>query len=173
VFFFFPDQSMLNRALPRILAVNAKSIFHIQAHLFEAPIISNTYTRRQMSKSTETMAGSDFDEAIDSMEHLGMEDRGSKGGRGGRGKGKGRGGRERGGGRPQNRETQVSKALSQLLRHKAEESGVALDREGFARVDQVVHWHLFLTMCFYFFGCILITWIYRCDGCFGCYGNET
>lgn len=56
------------------------------------------------------------------------------GGRGGRGRGKGRGG----GGRGMSREMEVSKALSKLLRHHAEEAGVKLDNEGFARLDQVV-----------------------------------
>ena len=37
-----------------------------------------------------------------------------------------------------NREVAVSKALSKLLRHAAEDAGLALDSEGFARVDQVV-----------------------------------
>ena len=37
-----------------------------------------------------------------------------------------------------NREVAVSKALSKLLRHAAEDVGVTLDGEGFARLDQVV-----------------------------------
>jgi RNA:NAD 2'-phosphotransferase (TPT1/KptA family) len=37
-----------------------------------------------------------------------------------------------------NREVAVSKALSKLLRHAAEDEGLALDNEGFARLDQVV-----------------------------------
>jgi hypothetical protein len=54
------------------------------------------------------------------------------GGRGGHGSGGG-------GGRGQvNREVAVSKALSKLLRHAAEDEGLVLDKEGFARLDQVV-----------------------------------
>lgn len=70
------------------------------------------------------------------------------GGRGGHGSGGG-------GGRGQvNREVAVSKALSKLLRHAAEDEGLVLDKEGFARLDQVVrfaclsfwrHLHLHLT----------------------------
>lgn len=37
-----------------------------------------------------------------------------------------------------NREVAVSKALSKLLRHDAEKEGLALDGEGYARVDEVV-----------------------------------
>lgn len=37
-----------------------------------------------------------------------------------------------------NREVAVSKALSKLLRHAAEDAGLTLDDEGYARVDQVV-----------------------------------
>ena len=45
----------------------------------------------------------------------------------------------KGGGRGEmNRKVAISKALSKLLRHAAEDAGLALDGEGFARVDQVV-----------------------------------
>jgi hypothetical protein len=37
-----------------------------------------------------------------------------------------------------NREVAVSKALSKLLRHAADDEGLVLDQEGFARLDQVV-----------------------------------
>ncbi|KAK6216147.1 hypothetical protein LQW54_003720 [Pestalotiopsis sp. IQ-011] len=40
----------------------------------------------------------------------------------------------------QKRDLNISKALSMLLRHKAEEAGVELDGEGFARLDHVLHW---------------------------------
>lgn len=43
-----------------------------------------------------------------------------------------------GGGDQKNRDFQVSKALSLLLRHKAAEAGVELDNEGFANLDKVV-----------------------------------
>jgi hypothetical protein len=79
-------------------------------------------------------------------------------GRGGHGSGGGGGG-----GRGQvNREVAVSKALSKLLRHAAEDEGLVLDKEGFARLDQVVrfaclsfwrHLHLHLSqVCSRIFG---------------------
>lgn len=49
--------------------------------------------------------------------------------------GGGRGGRGGGG---QSREMLVSKALSKLLRHQAENAGIKLDAEGFAALDEVV-----------------------------------
>ncbi|KAF8864111.1 Tpt1/KptA family RNA 2'-phosphotransferase [Acephala macrosclerotiorum] len=39
-----------------------------------------------------------------------------------------------------NREVAISKALSKLLRHAAEEAGLKLDAEGFAPLDQVLKW---------------------------------
>lgn len=65
--------------------------------------------------------------------HLTLEEKyaGGKKSRGG-----GRGGRGGGGG--QSREVLVSKALSKLLRHQAENAGVKLDAEGFAALDEVV-----------------------------------
>lgn len=83
---------------------------------------------------------------VNLSKELAIEDRrGRHSGQGGRNKGKsqGRGGREgsggggRGGG-GMNREVAVSKALSKLLRHAAEDAGLTLDGEGFARLDQVV-----------------------------------
>ena len=47
-----------------------------------------------------------------------------------------RGGRRGGGG--QSREVQVSKALSKLLRHQAENAGIKLDGEGYAPLNRVV-----------------------------------
>jgi len=70
----------------------------------------------------------------------------SRGGRGGnRGTKKknisgGRGGGGGGERKVTNREVAISKALSKLLRHAAEDEGLALDGEGFARVDQVMQW---------------------------------
>jgi 2'-phosphotransferase len=68
-----------------------------------------------------------------------FQGRGNQGG-GGRGRGKGgRGGKAGGGGgNPQNKEIQISKALSKLLRHAAADAGVKLDSEGYARLDEVV-----------------------------------
>lgn len=57
----------------------------------------------------------------------------------------GRGGRHRGGGRRGgggggglSRQVQISKALSTLLRHQAQNAGIQLDAEGFAPLDRVV-----------------------------------
>jgi hypothetical protein len=74
---------------------------------------------------------------IDMSNDLSLSGRGERSVRGG---GRGRGGRGGGGGggRVEKREVQISKALSKLLRHDAEKEGLALDAEGFARVDQVV-----------------------------------
>ncbi|KEZ46871.1 hypothetical protein SAPIO_CDS0199 [Scedosporium apiospermum] len=57
-------------------------------------------------------------------------------GRSGRGRGRGRGG----GGGGMKREVQVSKALSRLLRHQAENAGVKLDESGYAELDKVMAW---------------------------------
>ncbi|KAI5465743.1 KptA family-domain-containing protein [Mariannaea sp. PMI_226] len=60
--------------------------------------------------------------------------------RGGRGGGRGRGGRGRGGGGGQSRDVQISKALSRLLRHQAENANIQLDGEGYAPLDRVLTW---------------------------------
>ncbi|KAI1183934.1 RNA 2'-phosphotransferase, Tpt1 [Nemania serpens] len=59
----------------------------------------------------------------------------------------GRGGRHRGGGRRgggggggSSRQVQISKALSTLLRHQAQNAGIQLDAEGFAPLDRVMEW---------------------------------
>ncbi|OLN93896.1 tRNA 2'-phosphotransferase 1 [Colletotrichum chlorophyti] len=57
---------------------------------------------------------------------------GRKGGKGGRGGGGG------GGGGGQGREVLVSKALSKLLRHQAENAGIRLDDGGYAPLDKVL-----------------------------------
>lgn len=41
-------------------------------------------------------------------------------------------------GRAPDRQVQLSKALSKLLRHQADKAGIKLDDEGFAPLDQVV-----------------------------------
>ncbi|KAM3531452.1 hypothetical protein NHJ13051_000744 [Beauveria bassiana] len=61
---------------------------------------------------------------------------GGKNARGGR---KGRGGRGGGGGCG-NRSSDVSRALSRLLRHQAENAGIKLDGEGYAPLDKVLQW---------------------------------
>ena len=80
-------------------------------------------------------------------------DRGSGSGGGGRRGGRGgRGGKSGGGGGGEmNREVAVSKALSKLLRHAAEEVGLAMDAEGFARVDQVVRFLILFVSSLYLF----------------------
>ncbi|OTA95782.1 hypothetical protein M434DRAFT_68636 [Hypoxylon sp. CO27-5] len=60
--------------------------------------------------------------------------------RGGRDRRGGRGGGTGGGGAPQNREVLISKALSSLLRHQAENAGIKLDAEGYAPLDKVLQW---------------------------------
>ena len=101
------------------------------------------------------MAGSKTAEDADIVamsEELNIDERGARN-QGGRGRGKGRagrGGRSDGGkwgGRGEmNREVAVSKALSKLLRHAAEDEGLALDGEGFARLDQVVSFPLLIAI---------------------------
>lgn len=72
----------------------------------------------------------EYEEAAERMESTALRGKGRRGRdrRGGRG----------GGSRPQDREMQISKALSQLLRHQAENAGIRLDAEGFAPLDRVV-----------------------------------
>ncbi|KAI8297831.1 tRNA 2'-phosphotransferase 1, partial [Colletotrichum sp. SAR11_59] len=64
-----------------------------------------------------------------------VEDRAQQGRRGGRKGGRGGGG---GGGGGQNREVLVSKALSKLLRHQAENAGIKLEEGGWAPLDKVL-----------------------------------
>ncbi|KAI1302615.1 hypothetical protein F5Y03DRAFT_207554 [Xylaria venustula] len=59
-----------------------------------------------------------------------------RGGGGGRRGGRGGGG----GGGGSNRQVQISKALSTLLRHQAQNAGIQLDAEGFAPLDKVMQW---------------------------------
>jgi hypothetical protein len=91
----------------------------------------------------EGLGGEDGIQEIDAEEQY--HGRGS--GRGG-GQGSKKGARGGRGGRPMGRETEVSKALSKLLRHAAEEQGIKLDSEGYAPLEQVVSigstaWFLF------------------------------
>ncbi|KAI0434056.1 hypothetical protein F5Y09DRAFT_4407 [Xylaria sp. FL1042] len=72
-----------------------------------------------------------------------FEDRAAGGrGRNRRGDGSGgrRGGGGGGGGGGPNRQVQISKALSTLLRHQAQNAGIQLDAEGFAPLDRVMQW---------------------------------
>lgn len=76
------------------------------------------------------------DSATSQLDHLDLQDKveAKSNRRGGRGAGQGRGG-ARG---SQGREVQVSKALSKLLRHQAENAGIKLDGEGYASLNEVV-----------------------------------
>ncbi|KAK7749351.1 tRNA 2'-phosphotransferase [Diatrype stigma] len=66
---------------------------------------------------------------------------GSRGKRGGGGRGGRRGGGRGGGGSSaQDRDFVLSKALSTLLRHQAQNAGIKLDAEGFAPLDKVLQW---------------------------------
>jgi hypothetical protein len=113
------------------------------------PFITKNYTQNKAPNKSPGMANPRLEGDIgDLTEDLALEEKyhgpANKGG-GGRGREKGgRGGKAGGGGNPQNRETQVSKALSKLLRHAAPDAGVKLDSEGYGRLDQVVSWHSFL-----------------------------
>ncbi|KAJ6784429.1 hypothetical protein PWT90_07066 [Aphanocladium album] len=69
------------------------------------------------------------DKIMNKVEGLGGKSRG-----GGR---KGRGGRGGGSG---GRSSDVSRALSKLLRHQAENAGIELDSEGYASLDKVLQW---------------------------------
>lgn len=79
-----------------------------------------------------------LEDRTDNTAHSVLEDRAidqAQKGRASRGAGgRGRGGRSGG----QGREVQISKALSRLLRHQAENAGITLDSEGYAPLDRVV-----------------------------------
>lgn len=94
------------------------------------------------------------DTLVERLEEKAMSSASSRrGGRGGRGGGRGGGGGGRG-----KREVDLSKALSRLLRHQATSAGIELDREGYARLDKVVSFLLFLLLlelsCSYLFSSI-------------------
>ena len=76
----------------------------------------------------------DYASQLEERLHL----RNDRGGGGRRGGGRGGGQSRRGGGGGKGREVEVSKALSKLLRHRAEDAGVSLDEEGYAPLDRVV-----------------------------------
>jgi hypothetical protein len=85
------------------------------------------------------------DESIDAEERF----HGKGGGRGGGGVGRGgNAGKSR---RPAGREMEVSKALSKLLRHAAEEQGIKLDEEGYAPLEQVVSNDFIYSICSFFY----------------------
>lgn len=78
------------------------------------------------------MEGDGFAETAERMGDLALRGKGRGGGRDRRGRG------GRGGGGGQDREVLISKALSSLLRHQAQNAGITLDGEGYAPLDQVV-----------------------------------
>jgi hypothetical protein len=121
-----------------------KSIFRLTAlnRKFRLlPISSSKIEQRDIHPNTRNMAEfGGTDDFIDKAEELGIQDRGGRRGNRGGWRGKGRGGKSGGGsgGGAMNREVAVSKALSKLLRHAAEDVGLKLDAEGYARLDDVV-----------------------------------
>lgn len=74
----------------------------------------------------------------------------SRGGGGGGGGNKGGGKQSKSAGAApsadggKNREKQISKALSRLLRHQALNAGIVLDKEGYALLEKVVSFPCFL-----------------------------
>ncbi|KAI0448728.1 hypothetical protein F5B21DRAFT_521338 [Xylaria acuta] len=81
----------------------------------------------------------DFQDAADRIDDVVL---GGGAGRGGRSRRGGGGGGRRGGGGAggSNRQVQISKALSTLLRHQAQNAGIRLNAEGFAPLDRVMQW---------------------------------
>lgn len=73
---------------------------------------------------------------IDKAEGSGYPNRGGRSNRGA--DRRGRGGRGGSGRASIGRDVLISKALSRLLRHQADAEGLKLDREGFAKLDEVV-----------------------------------
>lgn len=98
-------------------------------------IAGSHYTTTNRSQFIPPMS-EEPDHAVRGGRGQGGDKRGNRSG-GGRGAGR-RAGAGAGGKGEMNREVAVSKALSKLLRHAAEDEGLALDNEGFARLDQVV-----------------------------------
>lgn len=96
---------------------------------------------KERAEGTALMAGDQrINELVESAEG---------GSRGGKLNSRGRGGKGNGA-RGEGREVAISKALSKLLRHAAEDEGLVLDGEGFGRLDQVVSLVLFSAVCFSF-----------------------
>lgn len=93
-----------------------------------------TATKNKLSQFTSEMSALEED-GSSTAAHLALEEKYSGGKKSRSGGGGGRGGRGGGG---QSREVLVSKALSKLLRHQAENAGIKLDAEGFAALDEVV-----------------------------------
>jgi 2'-phosphotransferase len=81
-----------------------------------------------------TPSAAELADLAEEVDVVGERKRGNRGGK----TAAGGGGRRGGGGGGGGREVLISKALSKLLRHAAEEEGLKLDSEGFARLDLVV-----------------------------------
>lgn len=115
---------------------NLRTVERFNSHpfRFHRPQIPTT----QLS-GNRNMAGSSGADIIAMHENMNPNTRGERRNDQGGSRGRGRGGRGgRGGGGGMSRDVVVSKGLSKLLRHAAQEAGLSLDAEGFARVDQVV-----------------------------------
>ena len=105
--------------------------------------------RARSTMAHDGHAGDGMDIGAEDISRLALEDKAldagdasGRRGKGGKGKGGGRGGRGGGGGGggggSQGREVQVSRALSRLLRHQAQNAGIQLDGEGYAPLHKVV-----------------------------------
>ncbi|KAK1751730.1 KptA family-domain-containing protein [Echria macrotheca] len=85
----------------------------------------------------------DVDQLAEQFEDQAFAGSSSRGGGKSSGGGGGRGSRfrnSRGGGGSKSREVDLSRALSRLLRHQAENAGIKLDGQGFAPLDRVLQW---------------------------------
>ena len=136
--------------LKRLFALPRTSNLSGPKYPFVTTNYRKNYTQNKPPNKSPGMANRRLEEDIgDLPEDLAFEERyhgrGNQEG-GGRGRGKGRRGGKAGGGggNPQNKEVQISKALSKLLRHAASDAGVKLDSEGYGRLDQVVSRYSFL-----------------------------
>ncbi len=96
---------------------------------------NNAGTQRNVDKDDKDSMSENFQGVADRIEDLALRGRGGRNRRGGGGGRRGGGGGGAGG---SNRQVQISKALSTLLRHQAQNAGIQLDAEGFAPLDQVV-----------------------------------
>jgi hypothetical protein len=107
---------------PKALFIQESWTLAISAHTNYSTSHRNVY----LDKMADT---------TDNTTHSALEDKAIEQAQKGRGaSGRGRGGRSGG----QGREVQISKALSRLLRHQAENAGITLDSEGYAPLDRVV-----------------------------------
>ncbi|KAI0182958.1 KptA family-domain-containing protein [Xylaria flabelliformis] len=92
------------------------------------------------TQSNDYDMADDFQDAADRIEDHVLGGGAGRGGKNRRGGGGGRRGGGGGGAGGSSRQVQISKALSTLLRHQAQNAGVQLDSEGFAPLDRVMQW---------------------------------